>query len=77
MTTIGVILSGAGAMDGSEIHEATLTYLYLDKLNATVKFFAPDAPQIDVINMISGSNMSESRNCLIEASRISRGNISL
>ena len=32
MAKVGVVLSGCGVYDGSEIHEATLTLLYLDQL---------------------------------------------
>ena len=36
MKKVAVILSGAGYLDGSEIHEATLTLLALDRHNAQV-----------------------------------------
>ena len=37
--------------------------------------FAPDKPQTDVINHLTGEPMGESRNVLIEAARIARGAI--
>ena len=46
---IGVILSGCGVKDGSEIHEATLTLYFLDKLNAEIICMAPDKDQFDVV----------------------------
>lgn len=72
---IGVLLAGSGAKDGSEIHEATLTLLFLDKLGATVHCFAPDAFQADVVDHRTGKETGESRHLLTEAARIARGAI--
>jgi enhancing lycopene biosynthesis protein 2 len=44
--TIGVLLSGCGVFDGSEIHEAVLTLLFLDRAGAAVKCMAPDMDQL-------------------------------
>jgi enhancing lycopene biosynthesis protein 2 len=41
----------------------------------TYRCFAPDQPQADVIDHASGKAAGESRNCLVEAARISRGDI--
>lgn len=70
-----VILSGSGVYDGAEIHEATLSLLAIDKKGAKYQCFAPDINQHHVINHITGEEMDESRNVLIEAARIARGNI--
>jgi len=76
MKRIGVVLSGCGVYDGSEIHEAVLALLYLDKAGAEVQCFAPDKPQRDVINHLKGETAAgEQRNVLVEAARIARGNI--
>ncbi|HET6204760.1 MAG TPA: isoprenoid biosynthesis glyoxalase ElbB [Planctomycetota bacterium] len=76
MARIGVLLSGCGVMDGSEIHEAVLTLLSLDRAGAEALCMAPDAPQRDVVNHWTGRPAEgESRNCLVEAARIARGNI--
>ena len=40
---IGVILAGCGVMDGSEIHEAVLTLLAIDRAGAQAACLAPDA----------------------------------
>jgi enhancing lycopene biosynthesis protein 2 len=72
---IGVLLSGCGVYDGAEIHEAVLTLLALDKLNAEAICLAPDIPQHHVVNHLDGSEINESRNVLVEAARIARGNI--
>lgn len=76
MKKIGVILSGCGVYDGTEIHEAVLTLLALDKAAAEAVCFAPDIVQNHVINHRTGEVMEkETRNVLIESARISRGAI--
>ncbi|MCK5385377.1 MAG: isoprenoid biosynthesis glyoxalase ElbB [Alphaproteobacteria bacterium] len=72
---VAVILAGCGVYDGSEIHEATLSLLALDQVGAHVQCFAPDIDQMHVINHLSGEEMDESRNVLVESARIARGNI--
>ncbi len=73
---IGVLLSGCGVFDGSEIHEATLTLYFLAKHGAEVVCIAPDKKQSDVMNHLTGKPGGESRNVLHEAARIARGKIS-
>ena len=75
MKEIGVVLSGCGAQDGSEIHEAVITLLSLDRAGAHAKIMAPDMKQLHVINHLSGKTMNSNRNSLIESSRIARGKI--
>lgn len=72
---IAVILSGCGHQDGSEIHEATLTMLAIHKNGADFQCYAPDIKQHHVINHITGEEMNEKRNVLIESARIARGKI--
>lgn len=75
MKKIGVVLSGCGVYDGSEIHEAVLTLLAIARNDAQAICFAPDRQQTDVINHLTGEAMADSRNVLIEAARITRGDI--
>lgn len=70
-----VVLSGSGVYDGAEIHEATLSLLAIDRNGAKYQCFAPDIDQHHVINHVTGEEMNEKRNVLIEAARIARGNI--
>lgn len=73
---IAVILSGCGVYDGSEIYEATLTLLRLDQAGAKVQCFAPDIPQLHVIDHSTGEELdNDSRNVLTESARLARGNI--
>jgi enhancing lycopene biosynthesis protein 2 len=70
-----VILSGCGVFDGAEIHESTLTLYAIAKQGGEYEIFAPDIDQLQVINHLTGKQMKETRNVLIEAARIARGNI--
>lgn len=72
---VAVILSGCGVYDGAEIHESVLTLLRLSQCGAQVQCFAPDMAQHHVINHLTGEEMAESRNVLVESARIARGNI--
>jgi enhancing lycopene biosynthesis protein 2 len=75
MNAIAVILSGCGRADGSEIHESVCTLLALSRRGLPAEIYAPDMAQTQVVNHMNGQNMPESRNVLIEAARIARGNI--
>jgi len=72
---IGILLSGCGLGDGSQIEEVMLTHLALDKYGVDYIAFAPNKVQYDVINHYTEKVQSEERNILIEAARIGRGRI--
>jgi enhancing lycopene biosynthesis protein 2 len=74
--TVGIILCGSGYLDGSEIRESVAALWALSAAGVQVRCFAPDAPQRDVVNCLSGESLAgESRNMLVEAARIARGDI--
>lgn len=75
MKKVAVVLSGAGVFDGAEIHESVITLLALDRRGAEVHIFAPDIPQMHVINHYTQQPTDETRNVLVESARIARGNI--
>lgn len=76
MPKVGVVLSGCGVFDGSEIHEAVITLLALDRAGAEAVCMAPDVDQMHVINHLTGSPAEgEKRNVLVESARIARGKI--
>jgi enhancing lycopene biosynthesis protein 2 len=75
MKKFAVLLSGCGVFDGAEIHEATLSLLAIVRQGCSYEIFAPDTNQHHVINHITGEEMDETRNVLIESARIARGNI--
>ena len=73
---IGVVLAGCGVYDGAEIHESVLALLALDRRGAEAVICAPDAPQMHVVNHLSGEvDTGASRNVLVESARIARGAI--
>jgi enhancing lycopene biosynthesis protein 2 len=75
MKKIGVLLSGCGNMDGSEIHESVLTLLYIDMYGGNAVCIAPDTIINTVVNHADGKVTGEKRNLLSESARIARGKI--
>lgn len=74
MKKIGVVLSGCGVYDGSEIHEAVLTLLSIDRQGCEAICMAPSV-ELSVINHQSTQETGEKRNVLVESARIARGAI--
>ncbi|WP_343576395.1 MULTISPECIES: isoprenoid biosynthesis glyoxalase ElbB [Pseudomonas] len=72
---VAVILSGCGVYDGAEIHESVITLLRLSQRGAKVQCFAPNIAQHHVLNHLTGEEMAESRNVLVESARIARGEV--
>ncbi len=71
---IGVVLSGCGVYDGSEIHEAVFTLLAIDRYGAEAVCMAPNA-EFPCVNHLTGQNAEGTRNALVEGARIARGKI--
>ena len=72
---VGVVLSGCGVYDGSEVQEAVLALLALDRLGATAVCMAPNIEQESVVNHRTGKLEEATRNVLDEGARIARGKI--
>jgi len=74
MQKVGVVLSGCGVRDGSEIHEAVFALLAIDRHGGEAVCMAPDAdfPETNHLTMEETGNK---RNALVEGARIARGNI--
>jgi enhancing lycopene biosynthesis protein 2 len=72
---IGILLSGCGVYDGAEIQETVLTMLAIKESGHDYVCISIDKPQHHVINHLNGEVMNESRNMLVEAARIARGEI--
>lgn len=73
---VGVVLSGCGVQDGSEIHEATLTLLFLNKTGVKATCFAPNIEQYHTVDHFTGEvQKKENRRVLEESARIARGKI--
>lgn len=75
MKKIGVLLSGCGVYDGAEIHESVFTMLAIQEAGAEYICISVNKPQHHVVNHLTGEEMKESRNMMIEAARIARGNV--
>jgi enhancing lycopene biosynthesis protein 2 len=74
MKKIGVVLSGCGVRDGSEIHEAVFALLAIDRNGAEAVCMAPNA-DFPETNHLTMQETGKKRNALVEAARIARGNI--
>jgi enhancing lycopene biosynthesis protein 2 len=73
---IGVLLSGSGVYDGTEIQEAVLVLLALDRRGARAVLCAPDAAQANVVDHLSReASTLFPRNVLSESARIGRGQV--
>jgi enhancing lycopene biosynthesis protein 2 len=81
MAKVGVLLSGCGVLDGSEVYEAVLTILALERAGAEVAALAPDVAQAEVLNHYRGTETRTgeagrpTRSVLAESARIVRGKI--
>jgi enhancing lycopene biosynthesis protein 2 len=76
MAKVAVVLAGNGVYDGVEINEAVLTLLCLEQAGVEYQCMAPNVEQMHVVNHLTGEPVAgESRNVLVEAARIARGNI--
>ena len=74
MKKIGVVLSGCGVRDGSEIHEAVFALLAIDQADCEAVCMAP-AADFAVTDHLTMQETGETRNILVESARIARGNI--
>ncbi len=75
MKKVAVIMAGCGFKDGGEIHENTLTLLALNLAGAQYQCAAPSIPQFQVVDHVTAQRVAETRNVMVEAARIARGNI--
>ncbi|GAL09067.1 sigma cross-reacting protein 27A [Vibrio astriarenae] len=76
MPNVAIILSGCGVYDGTEINEAVLTLLELERNGISYQTFAPDMLQAHTINHAKGEATQETRNVLVESNRITRSETS-
>ncbi len=73
---IGVVLSGCGVFDGSEITEAVSVLIAIDQLGGKAVCLAPNIPQMHTIDHLEKKPTAEPRNVMAESARIARGQIS-
>ncbi len=74
MKKIGVVLSGCGVFDGSEIQEAVLALLAIDRQGCEAVCMAPSV-DFTVTDHLTKLETGEKRSILVESARIARGNI--
>jgi enhancing lycopene biosynthesis protein 2 len=70
MSSLAVILSGCGSLDGSDVWEVFLLSYYLHQKGRSPVFFAPDMEQNEVVNHFTQISAPEKRNVLRESARI-------
>ena len=76
-TRVGVVLSGCGAADGSEIGETILTSYWIERAGGRAIWMAPDALQTRVVDHLTQApdGSLAPRRVLSEAARIARGQV--
>lgn len=74
MNKVAFLLSGCGHLDGSEIHEASMSLLSLSMFEFEVTCFSVNT-EFQPKNHITGQDEGEKRNLLVESARIARGEI--
>jgi enhancing lycopene biosynthesis protein 2 len=76
-TRVGVVLSGCGASDGSEVNEAVLTLYWIERAGGRAICMAPDVEQARVFDHLAQApdGQSGARRVLAESARIARGRV--
>ena len=73
---IGVFLSGCGALDGSDVHEAVFALLAIQRAGHEAVALALDRPLMHCVNHASGQEEEgQTRSQFAEAARLSRGKV--
>jgi len=73
---IGVLLAGSGMYDGTDVQEAVLTLLALERSGVQPVCVAPSCRQMHTVNHLTGDETAgEERQALAEAARLARGKI--
>ncbi len=76
-TRVGVVLSGCGSEDGSEVNEAVLSLYWIERAGGRAICMAPDVPQARVVDHLTRAVDSQApgRKVMAEAARIARGRV--
>jgi enhancing lycopene biosynthesis protein 2 len=76
-TRVGVVLSGCGSEDGSEINETVLALYWIERAGGRAICMAPDVPQVRVVDHLTRALDSQAsvRRAMAEAARIARGQV--
>lgn len=76
-TRVGVVLSGCGSEDGSEVNEAILTLYWIERAGGRAICMAPDLVQSRIVDHMARSVDAQAspRRVMAEAARIARGRL--
>ncbi|HEY3176004.1 MAG TPA: hypothetical protein VGK94_09645 [Candidatus Polarisedimenticolia bacterium] len=76
MIKVGILLSGSGFYDGTEVAEAVLAALSVERAGARALYLAPEVPQMHTVDHLTGAQVEgETRDVLREAARLARGRV--
>ena len=76
MIKVGILLSGCGFYDGTEIAEAVLAALAVERAGARAVHVAPEVPQMHTVDHLTGAEKDDdARNVLGESARLARGRV--
>src|SRR5262249_31764000 len=76
MMKVGILLSGCGFYDGTEIAEAVLSALAVERAGARAVHLAPETTQMHTVHHLTGwETEGETRAVLSESARLARGRI--
>jgi enhancing lycopene biosynthesis protein 2 len=71
---IGILLGGCGHYDGTDVHEAVLTFLALEAAREKPVLLAPEVPQERIVDHLTGDEVEgAARDVLRESARLARG----
>jgi enhancing lycopene biosynthesis protein 2 len=73
---VGVLLAGCGFYDGTEVAEAVLAALALERAGARTAWLSIERPQMHTVDHLTGSECEgENRQILSESARLARGRL--
>ena len=72
---VGVLLSGCGRLDGSDIAETMLVLLVIERAGGQGICVAPDVDQAGVVDHLTGAGAPGARNARAEAARVAGSDI--
>lgn len=72
---VGVLLSGCGRLDGSDVAETMLVLLVIERAGGQAICVAPDVDQAGVVDHLTGAGASGTRNARAEAARVAGSDI--
>ena len=75
LKNVAVIFHGCGVFDGTECTEGVSTLIALGARGITFQVFAPNKNQAHVLNHLTGEEINQERNVMVESARIARGQV--